>query len=112
MGTHFIDPGPAAQRMRARGVACPWRTRWAGHTENWVEVATVFALIEPVAVASKFGAGQTLETVTHRMTIRHRSGVASGMRFARQSRIFDIVTVHDPDETARYLVCRVKEIGA
>jgi SPP1 family predicted phage head-tail adaptor len=37
--------------------------------------------------------------------------VASGMRFTRAGRIFDIVTVHDPDETGRYLVCRVKEKG-
>jgi SPP1 family predicted phage head-tail adaptor len=110
MGTHFIDPG----RLHSECVleAClPVADGMGGHMENWVEVATVFALIEPVAAASKFGAGQTLETVTHRMTIRHRSGVASGMRFTRQGRTFDIVTVHDPDETARYLLCRVKEIG-
>ena len=43
--------------------------------------------------------------------MRWRNGVASGMRFARQGRIFDIVTVHDPDETGRYLVCRAREAG-
>ena len=111
MGTQYIDPG----RLRSECAleAClPVADAMGGHTENWVEVATVFALIEPVSAASKFGAGQTLETVTHRATIRHRSGVASGMRFNRQGRMFDIATVHDPDETARYLVCRVREAGA
>ena len=107
----FIDPG----RLRSECAleACvPAADGMGGHTENWAEVATVFALIEPVSAASRFGADQTLETVTHRITIRHRSGVVSGMRFNRQGRIFDIETVHDPDDTGRYLVCRVRETGA
>ena len=53
-----------------------------------------------------------METVTHRVTLRWRNGVAAGMRFARQGRIFDIVTVHDPDDTGRYLVCRARETGS
>ena len=111
MGALFIDPGRLRSEC-ALEASVPATDAMGGHTENWVEVATVFALIEPVSAASKFGAGQTLETVTHRATIRHRSGVASGMRFNRQGRMFDIATVHDPDDTGRYLVCRVKEIGA
>ncbi|WP_281685108.1 phage head closure protein [Thalassobaculum salexigens] len=74
--------------------------------------ATVFALIEPVSASAVFGAGQTLETVTHRITMRWRDGVASGMRLTRAGRTFEIVTVHDPDETGRYLVCRTREAGA
>ena len=106
----FIDPGPL--RSECALEACPpVADAIGGHTENWVEIATVFALIEPVSAASIFGAGQTLETVTHRITMRQRSGVASGMRFDRQGRIFNIVTVHDPDDTGRYLVCRVRETG-
>jgi SPP1 family predicted phage head-tail adaptor len=68
--------------------------------------------MEPLSAVSRFGADQTLETVTHRITLRHRDGVASGMRFRRQARLFDILTVHDPDESGRYLVCRVRETGA
>jgi SPP1 family predicted phage head-tail adaptor len=47
--------------------------------------------------------------VTHRIWIRHAAGVVAGKQFRKGARVFDIVTVHDPDETARYLVCRVKE---
>jgi SPP1 family predicted phage head-tail adaptor len=54
---------------------------------------------------------QTVETETHRITSRWRNGVAAGMRFAKQGRIFDIVTVHDPDDTGCYLVCRPMEAG-
>lgn len=83
-----------------------------GHTVSWNEVATVFAAIESVSQVSLFAADQTLESATHRITLRHREGVASGMRFVKQARVFEIVTVHDPDESARYLVCRVREEGA
>jgi len=64
-----------------------------------------------VSANSFFGAGQTLEETTHRIAIRHRDGVGSAMRFVDGARVFTILTVHDPDETGRYLVCRVKEAG-
>ncbi|MBO6719149.1 MAG: phage head closure protein [Rhizobiaceae bacterium] len=82
-----------------------------GQAENWAEVATLFARIEPVSADAGFGAGQTRESVTHRFTIRFRADVASGMRFTRGGRVFEIVTVHDPDETGRFLVCRTREDG-
>ena len=66
-------------------------------------------MIEPVAANSIISADQTLETVTHRITIRRREDIRSGMRFAKGPRVFDIVTIHDPDELGRYLVCRVSE---
>jgi len=110
MRTLFIDPG--ALRSEFALQACTTAPDGlGGHTETWAEVATVFARIEPVSASSMFGADQTLETVTHRITMRWRSGVTSGMRLARQHRIFDIVTVHDPDDSRRYVVCRVRESG-
>lgn len=83
-----------------------------GHGEEWNEVATVFGRIEPVSAGVRFGAGQALETVTHRVTIRHRDGVSSGMRLKKGARRFAIVSVHDPDESGRYLVLRTREEGA
>jgi SPP1 family predicted phage head-tail adaptor len=62
-------------------------------------------------VRDSFGAYQTLEEVTHRVTIRHRADIASGMRLAWDMRKFLILTVHDPDETGRYLVLRTREDG-
>jgi head-tail adaptor len=44
--------------------------------------------------------------------MRHRDGVVSGMRLLKGSRVFEIITTHDPDESGRYLVCKVKETGA
>lgn len=82
-----------------------------GFTESWTQIATVFARLQPIVVRDRFGADQTIEEVTHRVTIRHRPDVASGMRFVMGDRILSILTVHDPDETGRYLVCRTREQG-
>lgn len=110
MRTLFLDPGSLRSELSLQA-ATPVPDGLGGHTQSWTEIATVFAKIEPVSATSSFGPDQTVETVTHRMTLRWRNGVGAGMRFARQARIFDIVTVHDPDDTGRYLVCRTREAG-
>lgn len=106
----FIEPGALRHEMALESVTLT-PDGAGGHIEVWGEVATVFAMLEPVNATTTFGADQTLESVTHRITLRHRAGVASGMRFSGNGRTFDIVTVHDPDETGRYLVCRTREVG-
>ena len=106
----FLDPGTLRSELALE--ACSTiADGFGGHVEDWAEIATIFGRIEPVSATSVFGADQTLESVTHRVTLRWRDGVASGMRFRKQGRTFAIVTVHDPDETGRYLVCRTKEVG-
>lgn len=111
MRAEFIDPGSFRHELTLHEATLT-PDGAGGYGESWAEVATLFARIEPVSATSRFGADQTLETVTHRVTMRHRAGVASGMRLTRSGRVFEIVTVHDPDETRRYLQCRVREQGA
>lgn len=110
MRTMLLDPGSLRSEL-ALQVNTPAPDGLGGHIDSWAEIATVFARVEPVSATSSFGPDQTMETVTHRVTLRWRNGVAAGMRFVRQERIFDIVTVHDPDDTGRYLVCRARETG-
>src|SRR5690606_41854082 len=103
----LLDPGsmrPALARQAVR--ACP--AGLGGFSETGVEGATVSARVEPLTAADRFGADEALRTVTHRVTLRHRGNVRAGMRFTRRDRIFEIATVHDPDETGRYLVCRLR----
>src|SRR5690606_2192056 len=76
---------------------------------EWVECGRIFAQIEPLDAHSQFGAARWLESATHRITLRYRADVASGMRFVKEVRAFTILTVTDPDETERYLICRVRE---
>jgi SPP1 family predicted phage head-tail adaptor len=110
LNAQFIDPG-AFRTELALEEASLTPDGMGGHTETWAEVATVFARIEPVSASARFGAGQTLEEVTHRITLRYRADLRSGMRLRRGARFFEIVTAHDPDETQRYLVCRAREEG-
>jgi SPP1 family predicted phage head-tail adaptor len=110
MRSTFIDPGALRHELLLQAAGLT-PDGLGGHDTEWTEVATVFGLLEPVAQKANFGAGQTLEENTHRITIRHRQDVASGMRLAKQDRVFDIASVHDPDESGRYLVCLVREVG-
>jgi SPP1 family predicted phage head-tail adaptor len=110
MRATFIDPGAMRHELSLQ-VPVAVADGLGGHVLTWSEVAAVSAHIEPVTAASFFGADQTVEETTHRITIRHRVGVESGMRFTCGARAFAIATVHDPDETRRYLVCRAREQG-
>lgn len=107
----MIDPGQLRTEF-ALEAATRAPDGLGGHAESWTEVATLFGRLEPVAAGVRFGAGQALETVTHRVTIRRRAGIESGMRLAKGARRFTIVSVHDPDESGRYLVLRTREEGA
>jgi SPP1 family predicted phage head-tail adaptor len=106
----FIEPGSLRTELALEEVTLS-EDGAGGHVEHWAEVATVFARLEPQLADMRFAGDQTLETVTHRVTLRFRETVTSGMRFRLHARIFDIVTVHDPDETRRYLICRTREQG-
>lgn len=83
-----------------------------GFAEGWEDVATVMAAVEPVSARPRYGADQPLAETTHRVTLRRMDSLERGMRFKWAARIFAILTVRDPDETGRYLVCEVKETDA
>jgi len=105
-----IEPGELRTELVLEQ-ATPTPDGAGGFEETWTEIATVFAKLVPLAARDRFGAGQTIEEVTHRVLIRARPDVASGMRFISGDRTFMILAVHDPDETGRYLSCRTREEG-
>lgn len=83
-----------------------------GHVErNWLPVAVVWASITPVAERSFEQAQQVEEQHTHRITLRYRTDVESGWRLTAGDRVFEILTIVDPDERRAYLTCIVKEQG-
>ena len=106
----FVDPG-AMRTELVLEQATPTPDGAGGVAVAVAVVATVLARLQPLVAREKIGAGQTREEVTHRVTIRHRPDVASGMRFVLGDRVLPILTVHDPDETGRYLICRTREQG-
>ena len=108
MELQFIDPGRFRRELTLSRLV-PVPDGAGGYTESWTDEATLFAALEPVAERSVRAGQQALEHVTHRVTMRFRAGVEAGMRFTAGARTFDIVTVHDPDESGRYLVATVRE---
>ena len=105
-----IDPGSLRHELSLQSVQ-QTTDGIGGYQETWNEVARVFGRVEPVSTSSFFRAAQRMEEATHRITVRYRADISSGMRFEKQGRGFLIMSVTDPDETERFLVCQTKEDG-
>ena len=69
-------------------------------------VASVWARVLPVQEPVE---QDCRPPVTHRIWLQHSSRLQAGMRFRRGARLFAIVSLHDPDDSGRYLVCHVTE---
>jgi SPP1 family predicted phage head-tail adaptor len=76
----------------------------------WVAVSDIWGQIIPASSGDRFLAHRQEETVTHRILIRWRSDVQSGMRFRLRERTFLVRSAYDPDERQRMLICRCEEI--
>lgn len=80
-----------------------------GHETSWSTYTTVRAKIEPLKGAEQLRGMQLESKVTHRMTIRYRSGVSNNHRALYDGRAFNIRAAIDPDERKRWLVLSVEE---
>ena len=76
--------------------------------ESWSQYAVVQASIEPISGREYFAAQSTQADVTHRISLRYRSGITPKMRVNYASRIFDILSVINVGERNRelQLMCR------
>ena len=108
MRTLAIDPGDLRHELVLESVAAT-PDGYGGTTESWATAATLFARVEPLNARQTVNTGQMIRTVTHRMTVRQDTAVEGGMRFRKGNRLFDILTVYDPDETGRYFFCETSE---
>ncbi|MCQ0989607.1 phage head closure protein [Jiella marina] len=80
-----------------------------GGETSWQEVRELSVHVEPVSVVSRERFDQREALVTHRVICRANGDVMRGMSLRIGSRRLVILSVHDPDETGRYLVCRCEE---
>lgn len=110
MRSEFIDPGRLRTELVVEDLIATGDGA-GGVTESWVEIATLFAHVEPARARVRFGADQHQVEATHRITIRHREGIFRRMRFRNRERVFEIRSIADPDETGRYLVFETREAG-
>ena len=80
-----------------------------GGTESWADVADLWASIRPSTGSESVEAGRITGKVSHVIGLRYRDDVAPAMRFAHESRLFDILAVLDPGEDRRWLTCLCEE---
>ncbi|WP_303748413.1 phage head closure protein [Stenotrophomonas pigmentata] len=59
-------------------------------TTNWVDVATVWASVEPLSAREFIQSGQTQVAVTARITIRYRAGLQASMRILHRGQVYNI----------------------
>jgi SPP1 family predicted phage head-tail adaptor len=104
----FFDAGQLTARLDLESIL-DTPDGQGGVTQSHAVAASLWARIEPLQDDSAELGNVERQAVTHRIWIRHSDSVKPGARFRKGARIFAIRTVHDPDESGRYLVCRVTE---
>ena len=83
-----------------------------GAPVGWIDVATVWASIEPLRGREFWAAQQVNAEQTVKVGIRYRPGVTSAMRVLHGSRIFELVAPPiDPENRHRELVLHCREVA-
>jgi len=80
-----------------------------GVVRTWTSLGAIWAAIEPASASEAVIADRRVARVTHRVTLRQRSGLTLNHRFRLGERTFAIQAIHDPDERGRFLQCLVTE---
>lgn len=78
--------------------AATTRDMHGGIVEDWADVVTVRASVEPIRAVEIFRANQVDTRITHRITLRYQSGITTAMRAVFGKRIFLFLSVINPDE--------------
>jgi len=79
---------------------------------NWVDVANLWAQIEPVSGREVLQEVRLESRVTHRIILRYRSDVNAGMRVVWGARVFSVQAVINLGERDRFTQLLAMEGGA
>ncbi len=77
---------------------------------NWTDVATVWAAVDPVSGREFYEAQQSQSDVTHKIRCRYRSGLNTAMRIKFGSRILEIRSIIDWEERHESLLIMAVEV--
>ena len=80
-----------------------------GVVRTYENFATVWAAIEPLALAEQVAAEALGARLTHRITIRTGYDLTLRHRFKLGERIFRIAAIRDPDESGRFREIHAEE---
>ena len=81
-------------------------------TETPLNIATVWAAVEPLEAREAWQAKQSQATTTHRITTLYVVGITSRMRAVWGNRIFNFESVVNEKEANRELVIMATEVTA
>lgn len=76
---------------------------------SWSDVATVWFAMLNQSGREVVTAREVIPEMTHTIQIRYRSGVNGKLRFVFGSRIFDVLSVRNPEEANEMLLLDCKE---
>lgn len=83
-----------------------------GYEPGWVDVATIWAAVEPAGGGESVAGGGLAALSLHRVRIRRRAGVAPAMRLVIGGRAFNIRAVFDRDPGRPWLELLCEEGAA
>lgn len=102
--------GTLRHRITIQSVTETPRDAAGGVADTWGTYATAWASVEPLRGREFVEAAKVTAEVTHKITLRHRSGVTAKMRVSWDNRTFDILAPMNTNELDRELVLLVKEV--
>lgn len=76
---------------------------YGNQIQEWRDVATVWARVEPLRGTERYQAAQLETVVGWHITIRHRTDITPAWRIVKGSTVFRIVGILNPDERRRFL---------
>lgn len=76
--------------------------------QDWAEVTTVWASVEPVSGREYWAAQQAQAEVTHRVVMRARE-LSPAMRLVHRGRVLEVVAVRDIEERGRRIEVLTRE---
>lgn len=83
-----------------------------GFDVSWSNTATLWADIMPLSMNERTQADKLLTDYTHKIVIRNRTITPTQMRFLYGSRLLNIVSAVNPDNSNSHLVIYAREEGA
>lgn len=83
---------------------------YGGSLEDWQDVATVWAAVEPLRGSERYEAQQVQSVLSHRVMMRYRPGIKPQMRLVMKDRTLMIEAVINVEERNRWLELLCQEV--
>ena len=109
----MIDPGKMRHRITFQqfsGTLDDFGDPLQVDDDNWVDVATTWAAIDPISGREFYAAEQSQSEVSHKIRCRYRTGLDTAMRITYGKRRFKIISLIDWEERHESLLLMCKEV--